>query len=80
MGSLIRQSTKVWPETIQRTDHYGRHLYDIRTECDVKGGVEIDTLPTGVHGIASLGAVWLTCSNISRDALPDVALISQSIN
>ena len=61
MGSLIRQSTEVCPETFQRTDHYGRYLYDISAECVVKGGAEIDTLPTGMHGIASLGAVGLTC-------------------
>jgi len=68
--------TKVWPKTSQRTDQYGRrHLYDISTECDVKGDVEFDTLPTGVHGIAYLGEVWRTCSHIPRDALPDVAVI-----
>jgi hypothetical protein len=80
MGNLIRQATKVWPETFRRTDHYGRYLYDISTECDVKGGIVIGTLPTGVHGIASLGAVWLICSDIPRDALPDVAVGTQSIN
>jgi len=77
VGSSIGQSTEVWLETFQRTDNYGRHLYDISTECDVQGGrgVEIDTLPIGVHGIASLGAVWRTCSDMPRDALPDVAVI-----
>lgn len=71
----FRSLLTVWPETFQRTDHYGRHLYDISTECDVKGVVEIDTLPTGVHLIASAGAIWQTCSDIPREALPAVAVI-----